>query len=63
MQVAKDCKLPVIDLYAALTGKKEMFPDTVHPNGAGAGVMAAEIAKAITGKSAPVRRRRRRRIL
>ena len=51
-QVAKDCKLPVIDLHKALSGKKEMFPDGIHPNGAGAGVMAAVIAKAITGKSA-----------
>ena len=27
---ALEKKLPVIDLYKALTGKKEMFPDTVH---------------------------------
>jgi len=52
-QVAKDTKLPVIDLYKALTGKKKMFPDGVHPNGAGAGVMAAVIRDAITGKKTP----------
>jgi lysophospholipase L1-like esterase len=52
LQVALDTKCPVIDLYKALSGKKEMFPDTVHPNAAGAGVMAQVIAKAITGKPA-----------
>ena len=52
LQVAKDKNLPVIDLYKALAGKKEMFPDTVHPNAAGAGVMAAVIRDAITGKKA-----------
>ncbi len=52
LQVAMETKCPVIDLYAALSGKKAMFPDTVHPNAAGAGVMAATIAKAITGKAA-----------
>ncbi len=52
MQVARDTKLPVIDLYKALSGKKAMFPDTVHPNAAGAAVMAATIRDAITGKTA-----------
>lgn len=55
LQVARDKKLPVIDLYKALAGKKEMFPDTVHPNAAGAAVMAAVICEAITGKKAPLR--------
>jgi lysophospholipase L1-like esterase len=53
VQIAKDKKLPVIDLYKALSGKKEMFPDTIHPNAAGAGVMAAVISEAITGKKTP----------
>ena len=53
LQVAKETNCPVIDLYKALTGKKALFPDTVHPNAAGAGVMAAVIAQAITGKGAP----------
>jgi len=53
LQVARDKKLPVIDLYKALAGKKEMFPDTVHPNAAGAGVMAAVVCEAITGKKPP----------
>ena len=52
LQVAKARNLPVIDLYKALTGKKAMFPDTVHPNAEGAAVMAAVICKAITGKAA-----------
>jgi acyl-CoA thioesterase I len=53
LQVAKEKKLPVIDLYKALTGKKELVPDRVHPNAAGATVMARVICEAITGKKAP----------
>ena len=39
-KVAAEKKLPVIDLHAALADKKEMFPDNVHPNAAGARLMA-----------------------
>lgn len=46
-EVAKEMNLPVIDLYAALSNKKEMFPDSIHPNAKGAGVMAEVIAKEI----------------
>jgi lysophospholipase L1-like esterase len=45
--VARDLKLPVIDLYEALSGKGELFPDKVHPNAEGAKVMAEAVAKAI----------------
>jgi acyl-CoA thioesterase I len=41
--VAKELELPVIDLYDELSGKKNLFPDTVHPNAQG----AAKIAKAV----------------
>ena len=49
-QVAKDMKLPTIDLYAALSGKEAMFPDKIHPNAAGAKVLAETVAKALAGK-------------
>ena len=49
-QVAKETGAEVIDLYAALSDKKELFPDKVHPNADGATVMAKTIHKALTGK-------------
>jgi len=48
-RVAKEKKVGVIDLYEALKGKKTLFPDTVHPNAEGAGVMAKTIAGVLTG--------------
>ena len=42
-KVAKAEKLPVINLYQALSGKPKMFPDKIHPNAAGAEVMAKAI--------------------
>ena len=49
-EVSKKSGCKVIDLYAALSGKKEMFPDLVHPNGEGATVMAKIVAATIAGK-------------
>ena len=42
-KVAKDTNLPFVDLYQALSSKPEMFPDKIHPNAAGAKVMAETI--------------------
>ena len=42
--------VPVIDLYTALSGKPEMFPDKIHPNAAGARVMAEAVEAAILGR-------------
>jgi pimeloyl-ACP methyl ester carboxylesterase len=49
-ELAKEENLPVIDLYAALTGKSSLFPDQIHPDDEGAGLMAKVISKALTGK-------------
>jgi len=49
-RVAKEKRVGVIDLYEALEGKKDLFPDTIHPNAEGAGLMAKTIAGVLTGK-------------
>ncbi|MBI3877786.1 MAG: hypothetical protein HY300_17805 [Verrucomicrobia bacterium] len=49
-KVAKEMSLPTIDLYTALSGKAEMFPDKIHPNAAGAKVLAEAVAKALAAK-------------
>ena len=49
-EVAKQADVEIIDLYAALSDSKEMFPDTVHPDAAGAKVMAETIAQALTAR-------------
>ena len=51
--VADETGATVIDLHSALAGKADLFPDTVHPNNEGAKLMAAEIFRALTGKSPP----------
>ena len=53
-RVAKETGAAVVDLYAALSEKKEMFPDKVHPNAEGATVIANTVYRALTGKEVPV---------
>jgi lysophospholipase L1-like esterase/pimeloyl-ACP methyl ester carboxylesterase len=53
-KLAREEGLKVIDLYAALTGKGSLFPDQIHPNAEGAGLMAACMAKELTGKAVTV---------
>lgn len=50
-QVAKEQKLPVIDLYSALSGQAALFPDTVHPNSDGARLIAKEVFLALMQKA------------
>lgn len=51
--VAKELDLDIIDMHAALADKPQLIPDRVHPNAAGAGVMARTAYAALTGKTAP----------
>lgn len=46
-RIADRRDVEVIDLYKALSGKKEFFPDTVHPNAEGYGLIAASVAEAL----------------
>jgi acyl-CoA thioesterase I len=44
-KVAEMNELTVIDLYKALSDHVELFPDSIHPNEAGAKLMAMEVAR------------------
>lgn len=39
--------ITIIDNYTVLTGKKELFPDLVHPNVEGAGIIAQNVYETI----------------
>ncbi len=47
-RVAAKTGWPIIDLYEALSGKPQLFPDRIHPNAAGARLMAETIYTALT---------------
>lgn len=49
-KAARAEKLRVIDLYTPMKDQAANVPDKVHPNDAGYRIMAATIAKALTGK-------------
>jgi acyl-CoA thioesterase-1 len=51
-EIADKTGVPIIDLYSALSDKAEMFPDKIHPNTEGAGLMAEAICHALTGRVA-----------
>ena len=52
-KLAAEESVDLIDMHAALAGHPEMLPDRVHPNNAGADLMAQAAVAALTGKSAP----------
>jgi lysophospholipase L1-like esterase len=45
--VATEKQVGLIDVQSSLEGKAELFPDKVHPNAAGAAIIAETVAKAI----------------
>ena len=46
-KLAKKHHWPIINLYKKTSGKPELFPDGIHPNAEGAGIIAAEVKKAV----------------
>ena len=46
-QVAREKGLTTIDLYTALSGRPDLFPDNIHPNAAGAALIAKTIHGAL----------------
>ena len=52
-QVANETNLPTINVYSALANYSADFPDGIHPNAAGAQIIANTIYQAITSQSPP----------
>lgn len=50
-EVARQTGAKIIDLHRPLSGKSELFPDTVHPNAEGARLLAEAVFAAITVKA------------
>ncbi|HEY0456077.1 MAG TPA: GDSL-type esterase/lipase family protein [Verrucomicrobiae bacterium] len=48
-KVAHEKNLPIINLHEALKDKPDLFPDKVHPNAAGARLMARAVYSALIG--------------
>lgn len=46
-KLAKKHHWQLINLYKKTSGKPELFPDGIHPNAEGAGIIAAEVKKAV----------------
>ncbi len=51
-EAARQAGVPVIDLYTALSGHPDLFPDRVHPNAEGAAIIAETIAGILTQAAA-----------
>ncbi len=50
-KVARKMGLETVDLHTALAPYPQLFPDNIHPNPQGSSLIAAEIYKALTGKT------------
>jgi lysophospholipase L1-like esterase/pimeloyl-ACP methyl ester carboxylesterase len=51
-QIGREENLRLIDLNTLLKGHPELFPDRLHPDEKGAGLIAIEIGRILTGKPA-----------
>jgi lysophospholipase L1-like esterase len=47
MEIAKKTNAEIINLYNPFLKKSDLFPDGIHPNTEGLGIMAIEVAKAL----------------
>ncbi len=52
-RVSRQTHTPVINLYKALDGRSELFPDAIHPDPEGAGLIAAKVYSTLTGNKPP----------
>jgi lysophospholipase L1-like esterase len=50
-EVANKTGLPLINVYEAVFDHPEFFPDGVHPNSKGSGLIASAVYKALISKS------------
>jgi hypothetical protein len=48
-QISQEKNVPVLDLYTALQDSGKLFPDGIHPNAEGAGLMAQAVAPFLLG--------------
>ena len=48
-EIAAARGIPLIDLDTPLRGKPDLFPDRLHPNAEGAGIIAREVCRAVRG--------------
>lgn len=46
-EISSSCKVPLIDLHSILQDKQELFPDDIHPNAEGAGIIANTVYRVI----------------
>ncbi len=49
-KIAKNLKLGIIDVYAALEGQDDLIPDTVHPSTGGATLIAKAVTATLAAK-------------
>jgi lysophospholipase L1-like esterase len=52
--IATQTQATEVDVHAALSGHDDLIPDNVHPNAAGAKLIAAAVYHALTGMDAPL---------
>ena len=53
-QIAEEKQVGLIDLYATLKGRPELFTDRVHPTKAGAKLIARDVCRKLTGREPPM---------
>lgn len=59
-KIAAGANVPVIDIFQALSGKPEYFPDNVHPNAEGAILMAKTVWQEISRNAIMMKPRSKR---